>query len=60
MRGLSKTLAIALESVGCTIIVVGIGIECIMHADIGYIVITAGASTIAVGSLIFVKLIRGK
>ena len=35
---MTKTLAIALEAVGCCVIVGGIAIEVSMGADIGYIV----------------------
>ncbi len=60
MKNVSRTLAIALEAVGCSIIAAGIAIEVTMKAHIGYIAITAGALAVAVGSMIFVKLYRVK
>ena len=57
---LTKTLAVALEGIGCCVGVAGITIECLMHADIGYLLITVGATVVAVGSLAFAKLPRSK
>jgi hypothetical protein len=57
---LSKTLAIALEAVGCCVIISGIVIEVTMCADIGYIAITAGALAIAFGGMVFTKLLKRK
>ena len=57
---LSRTLSIALEAVGCCVIVGGIVIEVTMGADIGYIAITAGALAIAFGGMVFAKLIKKK
>jgi hypothetical protein len=57
---LSKTLAIALEAVGCCVIIGGIAIEVTMGADIGYIAITAGALAIAFGGMVFTKLLKRK
>jgi hypothetical protein len=57
---LTRTLAIALEVVGCCVIVGGICIEVIMGADVGYIAITAGALVIAFGGMVFAKLLRKK
>jgi len=55
---LTKTLAIALETVGCVIILTGIAIEVSMKAHLGYILITSGACIVAVGAMIFAKLLR--
>lgn len=55
---LTKTLAIALETVGCVIILTGIAIEVSMRADLGYVLITSGAFIVAVGAMIFAKLMR--
>ena len=55
---LTKTLAIALETVGCVIILTGIAIEVSMRADLGYMLITSGACIVAVGGMIFAKLLR--
>lgn len=54
---ITRNLAIALEGVGSAIGIAGLVVECLLHADTGYICITTGASVIAVGSLIwkFVK-----
>jgi len=56
MRG----LAIALEAVGIVAIIIGIAIEAIMHADIGFIAITGGSVIIATGGLLWAKVIRRK
>jgi len=58
MKGLTRTLAVALEAVGICAGVVGIGIEVAFKADVGFMCITGGAVTVAVGSLIFAKLIK--
>lgn len=55
---MSKVLAIALESVGISIIVAGIMVEAFYGADLGYILISGGSAAIAGGSLIFAKLLR--
>jgi len=55
---ITRTLAIALEAVGCCIIGVGMAIEITMCADIGYLAITGGSLAIAAGSLFFAKLLR--
>ena len=57
---MTRTLAIALEAVGCCVIVGGIAIEVSMGADIGYIVITAGALATAFGGMVFAKLLKKK
>lgn len=54
----SKVLAIALETIGIVVVIVGINIEFVTGAHIGYVIITSGASLIAIGSLIFAKVIR--
>ena len=55
---LSKTLAIALETVGCVIILTGIAIEVSLRAPLGYVLITSGACIVAFGGMIFAKLLR--
>ncbi|GAI17354.1 unnamed protein product [marine sediment metagenome] len=47
---LTKTLAIAFETVGCFIVLTGIAIEVSLRAPLGYILITSGACIVAVGS----------
>ena len=55
---LTKTLAVALETVGACIGVAGITIEVIMRADIGLLLITSGAVIAALGSMFFAKLYK--
>jgi len=55
---LTKTLAIALETVGCVIILTGIAIEVSLGAELGYILITVGSLGIAFGGMVFAKLLR--
>lgn len=55
---LTKTLAIAFETVGCVIILTGIAVEVSMRAPLGYILITSGACIVAAGGMIFAKLLR--
>jgi len=55
---ITKTLAVALEAVGCCVVLTGIAIEVSMGADLGYILITSGACVLAVGSMVFAKLFR--
>ena len=57
---LSRTLAIALEAVGCCVIVGGIVIEVTMGDDIGYVAITTGALATAFGGMVFAKLLKKK
>ncbi len=59
MKGLTRTLAVALEAVGICAVIVGIGIEVYYEADTGFLLISGGAGVIALGSLIFAKLTRG-
>ena len=59
-KGLSKHLAIALEAVGCSLIGVGIAIEVILRAPIGYIIISGGCLAVAFGGMVFTKLLRTK
>jgi hypothetical protein len=60
MHGISKTLAIALETVGVCAILLGVGIEVYYEADIGFIAITSGSAVVAVGGMIFAKLVHKK
>ncbi len=55
---LTKTLAIALETVGCVVILTGIAIEVALRAPLGYVLITSGACIVAVGGMIFAKLVK--
>lgn len=58
MKGLTKTLAVALEAVGICAVMVGIGIEVYYEAHVGFMCITGGSVVVAFGSLIFAKLTR--
>lgn len=60
MNKFEKTLAIALESLGCSIVAGGIAVEVATGAAIGYIIITSGALIALVGSMLFVKIFRKK
>ena len=51
-------LAIALETVGCCVVLAGITVEVALGAHLGYILITAGAWAVSVGALIWAKLLR--
>lgn len=55
---LTKTLAVALEAVGCFIGVAGITVEVIMRAPIGFLLITSGAVIGMAGAMAFAKLFR--
>lgn len=55
-----KILAVALETIGVIAIIAGITVECIMEADVGYVIITGGSVLIAGGGLIWAKLIKGR
>lgn len=54
----SKLLAIALEAVGISAVILGIAIETTMHAQIGFIIITSGSVFIASGGMLFAKIIK--
>jgi len=60
MKGLARSLAVALEAVGICVILLGLGIEVYYEADVGLQCITGGAAIVAFGSLVFTKLIRRK
>jgi len=51
-------LAVCLETVGCVAIALGLAIEAVLAADIGYMTISAGSLMIAVGSLLFSKFFK--
>lgn len=57
-KGLTRSLAIALEVVGCGVIALGVAIEVTMRAPIGFIAITGGSLAVAFGSIVFAKLLR--
>jgi len=55
---LTQTLAVALEAVGCAVVLTGVSIELITHADFGFVIITSGAWLVATGGMIWAKLVR--
>lgn len=57
---LTRVLAVCLETVGIIGILVGISIEVVYKADIGFICITGGSVIVAAGGMIFAKLMKGK
>ena len=54
-----KVLPIALELMGITAIGAGIGVEIAAHADIGWVLVTAGSLVVAAGGIIWGKFMRG-
>lgn len=56
MKKYEKTLAIALETLGCCVVAVGIAVEVATGAHLGYIVITSGSLVALVGGVLFVKI----
>ena len=56
MKKHEKTLAIALETLGCCVVAAGIAVEVATGAGIGYIVITSGSLVALVGGVLFVKI----
>lgn len=50
--------SVILEVIGISGTGMGLGIEMICHADYGYIAITGGSLVIAVGGLLWAKLLR--
>jgi|GEM_PF-4150594 hypothetical protein len=53
-------LALILELIGILAIGLGIFYEVIHHAGVGFIAITVGSLLIAVGALIWAKIIHGR
>jgi hypothetical protein len=58
MKRSGRASAIALEAVGCCVVLSGIIIEVIYEANIGFVLMTIGGWGVAVGSLIFAKLLK--
>ena len=56
MRKHEKTLAIALETLGCCVVAAGIAVEVATRAGLGHIVITSGSLVALVGGILFVKI----
>jgi hypothetical protein len=56
---IKKLLPIAIEITGIAAIGTGIGVELTAHADIGWVLVTAGSCLVAAGGIIWGKFIRG-
>ncbi len=52
-------LPISLELLGITMIGVSIGVEIILHADAGFLMMTIGGWIVAIGGVIWGKFTRG-
>ncbi len=55
--GLIK-FATIVEIVGTAVVGMGIGIEIALAADLGWLLITGGSFTVALGSLVWAKILR--
>ena len=53
-----KLIPIVIELVGISAIGVGIGVEIVTHADVGWAIVTIGSCLVAIGGVIWGKLIR--
>jgi len=56
MRKYEKTLAIALETLGCCVVAAGIAVEVATGAAVGHVIITSGSLAALVGGMLFVKI----
>ena len=56
MRKHEKTLAIALETLGCCVVAAGIAVEVATKASVGHVVITSGSLVALVGGMLFAKI----
>lgn len=56
--GTMRLLALGMELSGIAAIGAGIGLELAMHADIGYVLVTAGSCLIAIGGVIWGTFMR--
>ena len=54
-----RTLAIALEAVGCCVVLAGITVEVSTGSAVGHWIISIGCLLAMVGGMIYVKLFRG-
>lgn len=54
-----KIIPIALELVGIAVIGVGLGVELIMSALVGLVIITSGSCLVAIGGVIWGKFVKG-
>ncbi len=52
-------LPISLELLGITMIGVSIGVEIVLHADMGFLMMTIGGWIVAIGGVIWGKFTKG-
>lgn len=52
-------LPISLELLGITMIGVSIGVEIVLHADMGFLMMTIGGWIVAIGGVIWGKFVKG-
>ena len=57
MTGLTK-FALTIEIIGTATVGIGIGIEIGYGADLGFLVITGGSFVVAIGALLWTKVLR--
>lgn len=55
---LSYAIPMAIEMLGITIVAIGIGVEMVMRADVGYSLISVGSILITAGGLIWTKVFK--
>ena len=55
---LSYAVPMAIEMLGVTVVAIGIGIEMVMRADVGYSLISVGSILITAGGLIWTKVFK--
>jgi len=55
-----RTLAIALETLGCCVVAAGIAVEVATGAHVGHVVITSGSLVALVGGMLFAKIVIDK
>jgi len=53
-----KLIPVIIELLGIALVGAGIGIELIMHADFGLVIITTGSCFIAIGGVIWGKFVK--
>jgi hypothetical protein len=57
-KALTYALPIALELSGVFVTLIGVAVEIATGSDIGHIIITAGSTIVALGSVIFTKIYK--
>ena len=53
-----KMFSALVEIIGISIVSIGIGVEIITHADIGYVIMSVGSVVIAMGGLLYAKIAK--